>query len=511
MKKNRLRTTFPTIAVFAETYIFARMNIEKHFLPFRKNIIGIDQAYETPFGLKKMIYADWIASGRLYKPIEKRMSAEIGPFIGNTHTENSETGRLMTHTYHLSHQRIKQHVNASSDDVILTTGFGMTGAIVKFQRILGLKTCSLLSDSKCLKEAERPVIFLTHMEHHSNQTSWYETIADVEVLNPGKDLLVDLNHLEKMLKKYKNRRRKVGSFTACSNVTGIRTPVHEMARMMHAYDGIVFIDYAASAPYDTIDMHPADPEEALDAIFFSPHKFLGGPGASGVLIFNSRLYNNKVPDQPGGGTVDWTNPWGEYKFIDNIEIREDGGTPGFLQSIRAALAIDLKEKMGVSHMHQAEDALLARTFGHLSGIPGLHILADSIRDRLGVISFYIKGIHYNLAVSLLSDRFGIQVRGGCACAGTYGHYLLDVSYEMSKEITQKISSGDLSEKPGWIRLSLHPTMTIDEVDYICDALRQVVKHHKKWQSDYTYNKHTNEFQLNLNHPARPDPARWLKL
>jgi selenocysteine lyase/cysteine desulfurase len=280
---------------------------------------------------------------------------------------------------------------------------------------------------------------------------------------------------------------------------------------MHIYNGIAFIDYAASAPYDEIDMHPSDPMAALDAIFFSPHKFLGGPGASGVLIFNSALYNNKVPDQPGGGTVDWTNPWGEYKFIDNIEIREDGGTPGFLQSIRAALAIDLKEKMGVPRMHLAEDHLLARAFKSLTGIPELHILADTIQDRLGVISFYIKGIHYNLVVSLLSDRFGIQVRGGCACAGTYGHYLLDVSYEKSKEITQKISIGDLSEKPGWVRLSLHPTMTAEEVDYTTDALRQIVRNHKRWMNDYTYNKHTNEFHLNLTHQGKPDPARWLKL
>ncbi len=487
------------------------MNTGKYFQPFRKNIIGVDQIYNTPYGDKRMVYADWIASGRLYRPIEKRISEVIGPFVGNTHTENSETGRLMTRTYHLSHERIKKHVHAGPDDVILTTGFGMTGAIVKFQRILGLKTCTLLSGAECLKEKERPVVFLTHMEHHSNQTSWYETVADVEVIRPGKDLLVDLNHLESALRKHRKRKRKIGSFTACSNVTGIRTPVHAMAKLVHQYNGLVFIDYAASAPYDEIDMHPADPAEALDAVFFSPHKFLGGPGASGVLIFNSRLYDSKVPDQPGGGTVDWTNPWGEYKFVDDIEIREDGGTPGFLQSIRAALAIELKEKMGVAMMHRQEDVLLSLVFEKLSRIPGLHILADTISNRLGVISFYIDGIHYNLAVSILSDRFGIQVRGGCACAGTYGHYLLDVSYEKSREITRKISSGDLSDKPGWIRLSLHPTMSVEEAEYICDAIRQVARNHRKWGIDYQYNKHTNEFSLLRNNAGTPDPESWLKL
>jgi selenocysteine lyase/cysteine desulfurase len=308
----------------------------------------------------------------------------------------------------------------------------MTGAIVKFQRILGMKVCGEISHHKCLKESEKPVVFVTHMEHHSNQTTWYETSADVVVIEPGKDLLVDLNKLEKALIKYKDRKKKIGSFTACSNVTGIRTPYHEMARLMHEYGGLAFIDFAASAPYDEINMHPEDPMEKLDAIFFSPHKFLGGPGASGVLVFDSSLYNSKTPDQPGGGTVDWTNPWGEYKYIDNIEIREDGGTPGFLQAIRTALALELKNQMGITEMHQREKELVALAFFGLRKVPGLHILADNTEDRLGIISFYIDSIHYNLIVKLLSDRFGVQVRGGCVCAGTYGHYLLNSSFAVYK-------------------------------------------------------------------------------
>jgi selenocysteine lyase/cysteine desulfurase len=269
-----------------------------------------------------------------------------------------------------------------------------------------------------------------------------------------------------------------------------------MARLMHEHGGLAFIDFAASAPYDDMDMHPADPMEKLDAVFFSPHKFLGGPGSSGVLIFDSGLYNMKVPDQPGGGTVDWTNPWGEHKYIDNIEIREDGGTPGFLQAMRTALAIELKNKMGVKMVHQREKELTDIAFREFRKVPGLHLLADSVEDRLGVMSLYIRNIHYNLIVSLLSDRFGIQVRGGCACAGTYGHFLLDVSYEKSKVITDKINQGDLSEKPGWVRVSLHPTMTGDEVVYIADALRQIQLNHEAWAGDYSYNKHTNEFMHN---------------
>jgi selenocysteine lyase/cysteine desulfurase len=349
------------------------------------------------------------------------------------------------------------------------------------------------------------------MEHHSNQTTWYETSADVVVVEPGDDLQVDLNKLEGALRKYKNRKRKIGSFTACSNVTGIRTPYHQMASLMHEYGGLAFIDFAASAPYDAIDMHPADPMEKLDAVFFSPHKFLGGPGASGVLIFDSSLYNNKTPDLPGGGTVDWTNPWGEYKYIDNIEVREDGGTPGFLQAIKTALALELKNQMGVDHMHNREKQLVNAAFRELSSVPGIRILADNVHDRLGIISFYIPRIHYNLIVKLLSDRFGIQVRGGCVCAGTYGHYLLNVSQALSRSITDRINEGDLSQKPGWVRLSLHPTMTDQELCFVADAVKQITKHHQEWAKDYSYNKTTNEFTHNSGHSGSIRIEEWFDL
>ncbi len=203
-----------------------------------------------------------------------------------------------------------------------------------------------------------------------------------------------------------------------------------------------------SAPYVKIDMHPANPLEKLDAVLFSPHKFLGGPGTPGVLIFDSKLYHNKVPDNPGGGTVDWTNPWKQHKFINNIEAREDGGTPAFLQTIKAALAVQLKEQMGIDNMKKREEELVKIGFEELKKINGLHLLADNVEERLGAFSFYVDDIHYNLIVKLLNDRFGVQVRGGCSCAGTYGHYLLHVEHDKSKFITDKINQGDFSEKPG---------------------------------------------------------------
>jgi len=486
--------------------------MEKYFNKFRRNTIGNDLMFETPFGTKKMIYADWIASGRLYKPIETKMADIIGPYVGNTHSESSETGVLMTKAYHLAHQKIKEHVNAGKDDVIITAGTGMTSVINKLQRILGFKICGKLSNRPCLSEVERPVIFITHMEHHSNQTSWYETCTDIVVLDPNKDLLIDLDGLRKTLEKYKNRKIKIGSFTACSNVTGIITPYHQMAKIMHEYGGRCFVDFAASAPYVDINMHPADPMEKLDAIFFSPHKFLGGPGTPGVLVFDSAMYDSNAPDQPGGGTVDWTNPWGGYKYISDIELREDGGTPGFLQTIRAALCIELKNKMGTENIRQREEQLVKLAFSKLSKIKNINILADNVKHRLGVISFYITGLHYNLIVKLLNDRYGVQVRGGCACAGTYGHFLLDVSYNYSKKITELINIGDLSSKPGWVRISLHPTMKDSEVVYIADAIKEIQENYEEWKKEYSYSSKTNEFQhLSIKRDEVYKVNNWFKL
>jgi selenocysteine lyase/cysteine desulfurase len=379
----------------------------------------------------------------------------------------------------------------------------MTAVINKLMRILSLKGCAGNMNA-CVRKMEKPVVFVTHMEHHSNHTSWFETIAEVVQLEPDKNLLVNIDDLKEKLEKYKDRTFKIGSFTACSNVTGIRTPIHEMAKLIHEYGGLVFVDYAAGAPYMDINMHPEDPLEKLDAIFFSPHKFLGGPGSSGVLIFDKAMYKLDVPDNPGGGTVDWTNPWGKYKYVDDIEVREDGGTPGFLQSIKAALAIELKEKMGVKNILAREEEQLEIAFKGLKAIKGINILAENIIDRIGVISFYHPEIHFNLFVKVLNDRHGIQTRGGCACAGTYGHYLLEVSYDRSKEITDKINHGDLSEKPGWVRWSLHPTMKDEEVRFFLNAVEDVVKNIENYKSEYTYVVKRNEYIHNSDLNSEKD-------
>lgn len=487
------------------------LDLDVHFKRFRNGIVGNDTTFVTPFGNKPILYADWIASGRLYLPIEDKLLNDFGPFVGNTHSETSETGIRMTQAYLQSHRLIKQHVNANENDIIITAGFGLTAVINKFQRILGLKYCTLKSNKNCMKDRERPVVFLTHMEHHSNHTSWYETNADVVIVEPDENLLVSTDNLRKILEEYKDRAFKIGSFTACSNVTGIRTPYHKMAKIMHEYGGVCFIDFAASAPYDNINMHPDDPMEKLDAIMFSPHKFLGGPGSSGVLVFDKSMYKNEVPDNPGGGTVDWTNPWGKYKYVDNIEAREDGGTPGFLQSIKTALCFQLKSQMGIEHIKAKEEQLLERAFKGLDQIKDVHILANNVRERLGVISFFVKDVHYNLVVKLLNDLYGFQVRGGCACAGTYGHLLLEVSHEKSDSITQKINMGDLTEKPGWIRWSLHPTTTMAEVDLFIEALNYIVCNIDSLKQSYVYKPRINAF-FHVNEPDNvQDITNWFAL
>ncbi len=470
------------------------MNIlENYFESYRNNTIGNNQTFQSPYGEKRIIYADWIASGRLYRPIESKISEQFGPYIGNTHTESSITGTLMTLSYHKAHEIIKKHCNSGPDDVIITAGSGMTSLINKFQRILGLKIPEQLKDYFKLPEDLRPVVFITHMEHHSNQTSWLETIADVVIIEPDSFGLVDPDNLEIQLEKYKNRKLKIGAFTACSNVTGIETPYYKLARIMHKNGGYCFIDFACSAPYVDINMHPKESAEKLDAILFSPHKFLGGPGSPGVLIFDSNLYSNRIPDNPGGGTVDWTNPWGIHKFINNIEAREDGGTPAFLQAIKASLCIILKDEITTQKMEEREKELVRLAFDEFSRIPGINILAGNIRERHGALSFYINNIHYNLVVKLLNDRFGVQVRGGCSCAGTYGHFLLHVDPATSKHITDRINTGDFSEKPGWVRMSIHPTMTNDDLLFSINAIKEIIKNAEVWGKDYSYNPHTNEF------------------
>jgi selenocysteine lyase/cysteine desulfurase len=477
--------------------------LENFFSTFRNNIIGHQQVFESPFGTKEITYADWTASGRAYRPIEEYIQKEIMPFLGNTHTETTVTGTLMSRAYEEAKVIIKGHVRANSDDVLIFCGSGMTGAANKLQRILGLRVPERIVDYLKNRGSEwlpidellRPIVFVTQMEHHSNQISWLETIARVEIIPCGEDGNVNLENFRSLLEQFSTSKNKIAAITACSNVTGIQTPYHEIAKMIHEYHGLCFVDFAGSAPYTDIHMHPEEKDKDLDAIYFSPHKFLGGPGTPGVLIFSKNIYKNKIPDQPGGGTVDYTNPWKVHEFVKNIEQREDGGTPPFLQGIKAAMCIRLKEAMGVENILKREEEMLQVIFYRLSKMKNVEILERSIKKRLGIISFIVSGAQYNLFVKMLNDRFGIQTRGGCSCAGTYGHKLLHIDEIRSYEILSQIHAGNLLCKPGWIRLSIHPTMTNEEIDFIMDAIELTASHYQKWMENYTYDPQSNEYSF----------------
>jgi len=468
------------------------MSLERHFSRFRKYIVGHRAPFRTPYGVKRLLYADWAATGRLYAPIEKRLQDDFGPFVGNTHTESTVTGTTMTHAYERAKQIIARHVGAGPRDVVLPVDSGMTGAVTKLERLMGLKLHERFRKYTKIPERMRPIIFVSHMEHHSNHTSWLETIGDLVVVPPNAMGEVDPKLFEAEIRKYRSRP-KIAAISAGSNVTGMRPPYHAIAALMHRYKGLCFVDFAAAAPYIAINMHPKNPKEALDAIYFSPHKFLGGPGSSGILVFDSRLYKNETPDRPGGGTVTWTNPWGGRRYIEDIAHREDGGTPPIFQTIKAALTIELKEEMGVKRIALREKEMRLLFLEAVKEIPGLRVLGGARSEGLAIISFVIKDLHYNLAVKLLNDRFGIQTRGGCACAGTYGHYLLGVSHVESKRMTDLVDQGDWSLKLGFVRVSLHPVMTDQEILTVASAIRSVAKNFREWGKDYRYDKHRNEF------------------
>ncbi|MFC3702728.1 aminotransferase class V-fold PLP-dependent enzyme [Reinekea marina] len=443
------------------------------------------------------IYADWTASGRLYQPIEDRIAQIAGKYMANTHTEESVTGRTMTHWYDEAVQRIKSHVNAAPEDALISVGNGMTGALAKLIRMLGWWAHESYKEAVLAHGFERPLVYITHREHHSNQTMWLESLVELKVIPALEGDAIDLPWLKTDLAKQEHRKIKIASITAASNVTGIVTPYHEIAKLMHQHSGLCFVDFAASAPYVEIDMHPSE-LESLDAIYFSPHKFLGGPGSNGVLIFNGKLYSNQVPELPGGGTVVWTNPWGEHKFVSDIEQRESGGTPGILQTIRTALAIQLKEEMGVEAIMTKERQINEVFFSRLQAISHVKILSGHHKDRLSIFSIIFENLDYHEAVTLLSEQYGIETRGGCACAGTYGHHLLNIDHCTSNKITQALSDDHQTVKPGWVRVSFHPAMSLAEVHKVADAIAAIANNQTFNESPIKLNKAPNLWQSLLS-------------
>ena len=449
----------------------------------RESVIGKDTAVQTPFGLRRVTYADYTASGRSLSFIEDYIRGQVLPLYANTHTETSGTGLQTTRFREEAREIIRNAVGASKDEhAIIFAGSGMTGAIDKLIIMLGIRLPRSLDDTYQLTDQippqERPVVFVGPYEHHSNELPWRESIADVIEISEDLDGQIDLAELEARLAEYGDRPMKIGSFSAASNVTGIISDTKAISKLLHGHGALSFWDFAASAPYVGIAMgSAASPEgDYKDAIVLSPHKLIGGPGTPGVLVVRKELLTNPVPAVPGGGTVQYVTSR-SHTYVPDIEHREEGGTPAIVESIRAGLVFGLKQSVGSDRIKALEHHFIERAIESWSENPNITILGNPKADRLSILSFVInhggKTLHYNYVVALLNDLFGIQARGGCSCAGPYGHRLLGIDDQQSERMEAAVAEGCEVIKPGWVRVNFNYFIPTETFQYIVDAVHLI--------------------------------------
>ncbi len=468
----------------------------------RGGVVGRSAQIDTPFGPRPLRYFDQTASGQPFGPIEDLIRAQVLPFMANTHTESSFTGRYMTSLFEAAHGQIRRSLRAREDDVVLFVGSGCTGAINRLIAVLGLRVPETIERSvdleRALPEAARPLVVRSRMEHHSNDIPWRETLAVTEAIGYDEQGRPDWRELDRILSRPEHRDRplKIGTFSAASNVTGILSEVDSLAEVMHAHGGYAFFDYAAAAPYVDIDLHP-DPEDRRrkDAVFISVHKFVGGPQTPGVLAANRALFRGRAPVEPGGGTVLYTSPW-EWRYLDDLQHREEGGTPPIVQGIRAGLVFQLKERVGAERLVAAERFYVRRAIDAWSGDPKIRVLGGREAQRIGIVSLILDhgALHHNLAVRLLSDLYGVQVRGGCMCAGTYGHDLLGIDQRHSEEIRARLDAGETSAKPGWVRVSLGPTTSEEDFQVLLRAIPDIAHNWRAYAAGYSMDPCTAEWR-----------------
>jgi len=475
----------------------------------RAAVIGDDEAVMGPFGLRRVTYADYTASGRSLAFIEDYIRDSVLPLYANTHTESSGTGLQTGRFREEARAIIRDAVGANQDDhVVIFTGSGSTAAINKLVDVLNIRLPADLDDRYGLRaqipQAERPVVFIGPYEHHSNELPWRESVVDLVTIPEDVDGRIDLAGLERELVAHAERPLKIGSFSAASNVTGIISDTRAISVLLHRHQALSLWDFAAAAPYVEIEQSPhrpgppgSDPAEAeldyKDAIFISPHKFIGGPGTPGVLVARRELFRNRVPAAPGGGTVLYVNPL-EHVYDANPEHREEGGTPAIVESIRAGLVFQLKGAVGVEAIREREESFIHRAIERWEGNPAIEILGSHSLPRLSILSFVIRHearyLHHNFVVAVLNDLFGIQSRGGCSCAGPYGHRLLGIDIETSHEFEREISRGCEGIKTGWVRVNFNYFISDAVFEYVLDAVDLVARDGWKLLPQYAFEEAT---------------------